>query len=91
MFCGSGTNLDAGAFLLNGFVSLSDSKIVDGLLIPLFSLGSWLHLAYIKAKQGVQHARETFQSLSPFRRSRALSDKQRGSLSDEQGADLQRL
>ncbi|KAG9092153.1 hypothetical protein FRC06_000224 [Ceratobasidium sp. 370] len=62
------------------------SIFIHGLSIPFFSFGSWFHLTYMKAKRGARQARETLRSASPFRRSRALPDEQRGLLSDEQGA-----
>ncbi|QRV73291.1 Sodium/hydrogen exchanger family [Ceratobasidium sp. AG-Ba] len=60
------------------------SIVIHGLSIPFFSLGSWLHLTYVKAKRGAHHARESLRSVSPFRRSRVLPDEQRGLLSDQQ-------
>ncbi|KAG8717411.1 hypothetical protein FRC08_007536 [Ceratobasidium sp. 394] len=62
------------------------SIFIHGLSIPFFSLGSWFHLTYIKAKRGARQARETLRSASPFRRSRVLPDEQRGLLSGEQNA-----
>lgn len=60
------------------------SIFIHGLSIPFFSLGSWVHLTYIKARRGARQARDALQSVSPFRRSRALPDERRGLLSDEQ-------
>lgn len=58
------------------------SIFIHGLSIPFFSLGSWLHITYIKARRSAVRARHSIGSVSPFRRSRVLLDEQRGLLSN---------
>ncbi|KDN47405.1 hypothetical protein RSAG8_03545, partial [Rhizoctonia solani AG-8 WAC10335] len=59
------------------------SILIHGISIPFFSLGTWLHATYIKAKRSAIHAKRSIGSVSPFRRSRVLPEEQRALLSDE--------
>ncbi|QRW16577.1 Sodium/hydrogen exchanger family [Rhizoctonia solani] len=61
------------------------SIFIHGISIPFFSLGTWFHEVYFKAKINAAHARRSLSSVSPFRRSRALPDERQGLLSDELG------
>ncbi|CAE6421992.1 unnamed protein product [Rhizoctonia solani] len=61
------------------------SIFIHGISIPFFSFGTWFHDTYIKAKRNAAHARQSFIAVSPFRRSRVLSDEQQGLLPDESG------
>ncbi|KAJ1299428.1 hypothetical protein OPQ81_004946 [Rhizoctonia solani] len=61
------------------------SIFIHGISIPFFSLSTWFHATYIKAKHNAIHARRSIGSISPFRRSRILPEEQRGLLYDESG------
>ncbi|CAE6432421.1 unnamed protein product [Rhizoctonia solani] len=59
------------------------SIFIHGISIPFFSLSTWLHVTYIKAKRNAIHAKRSIGSVSPFRRSRILPEEQQTLLSDE--------
>ncbi|CUA67859.1 Na(+)/H(+) antiporter [Saccharomyces cerevisiae S288c] [Rhizoctonia solani] len=59
------------------------SIFIHGISIPFFSLSTWLHTTYIKARRNAARAKHSIGSISPFRRSRVLPDEQQALLSDE--------
>ncbi|KAG8731817.1 hypothetical protein FRC11_002140 [Ceratobasidium sp. 423] len=77
-------NVSASIQPIVSFVVLG-SIFIHGISIPFFSLSTWFHATYIKAKRNAIHARRSIGSVSPFQRSRGLPEEQRGLLSNESG------